>query len=119
MAKNSNPNKEEVWRRRDEIAARARAGDLRLPEAVRDLRDALGLSRAEFSRKVLAGRISPRQLASIEKGHGNPSARTLTTICLAFGFQLGYVPRKITPLAYFAGVPDAWRRKPSAETRDL
>ncbi len=76
--------------RRDEIARRAVAGELRLPEAVRDLRVALGLTQAEFADKFGLTRM---QLIDLEKGRANPTQETLARIGKPFGFVLGFVPK--------------------------
>lgn len=54
------------------MADRARAGDLRLPAAVRDMRTALGLSRDVFARVL---KLTRRQLTEIERGNP-PRVRT-------------------------------------------
>ena len=89
MAKFRKPSPEEIRRRRARLADRARAGDLPLPGAVRDMRMALGLSQDVFARML---KLTRRQLAEIERGKANPTAETLERIGKVFGFTLGYVP---------------------------
>ncbi len=70
------------------------AGTLELSETVRRLRRITGLTQAEFAARV-AG-ISPRVLAQIERGEGNPRLDTLRKIGRAFGLDIGFVrkPRR-------------------------
>jgi len=83
------PTSEEIRQRRARLADRARAGDLRLPGAIRDMRTALGLSQDVFARML---KLTRRQLAEIERGKANPTAETLERIGRVFGFTLGFVP---------------------------
>ncbi|GGI25679.1 MULTISPECIES: helix-turn-helix domain-containing protein [Bradyrhizobium] len=89
MARWRKPTKEEIRDRRAAIAAKARAGTLRLPEAVAEMRQALGLTQIEFARLF---KLTPRQVADIERGAANPTAQTLDKIGRAFGFQIGFIP---------------------------
>jgi transcriptional regulator with XRE-family HTH domain len=82
--------REEKLARREEIARRAAAGDLRLPDAIRDIRQALGLTQAQFAERFGLTRI---QLIDLEKGRANPTHETLTRIAKPFGFVVGFVPR--------------------------
>lgn len=77
--------------RRTEISRRAADGDLKLPEAIRDLRKALGLSQEEFGSRFS---LSRRQVSELETGKGNPTLRTLRRICGIFGLEVGFVPRR-------------------------
>lgn len=86
------PTKEEIRDRRAAVAAKARAGELRLPHAVAEMRHALGLSQPEFAKLF---KLTTRQVAEIERGAANPTSETLQKIGRAFGFQIGFVP--ITP----------------------
>ncbi|MDA9489024.1 putative transcriptional regulator [Bradyrhizobium sp. USDA 3311] len=88
------PTKEEIRNRRAAISAKARAGELRLPDAVAEMRYALGLSQPEFAKLF---KLTTRQIAEIERGVANPTSQTLQKIGRAFGFQIGFVP--ITPIA--------------------
>ncbi len=83
------PTKEEIRARRTEIAAKARAGTLRLPHAVAEMRHAVGLPQPEFAKLF---KLTTRQIADIERGVANPTAATLLKIGRAFGFQIGFVP---------------------------
>lgn len=86
------PTKEEIRDRRAAVSAKARAGELRLPHAVAEMRHALGLSQPEFAKLF---KLTTRQVAEIERGVANPTSETLQKIGRAFGFQIGFVP--ITP----------------------
>lgn len=82
--------REEKLARREAIALRAASGDLRLPGAVRDLREALGLTQAEFAARFGLTRL---QVIALEKGEANPTRETLERIARPFGFTLGFVPQ--------------------------
>lgn len=75
---------------RTELADKAAAGALRLPDAIREIRRALGLTQAQF-----AGRFgfTRQQVIDLELGRGNPTLDTLQRIAAPFGFQLGFVPQ--------------------------
>lgn len=83
--------KDEIRNRREEIALRARSGDLALPEAVKDMREALGMTQAVFAKHF---GLTRGALSKIENGKANPSLETLTKICKPFGFRVGFVPVK-------------------------
>lgn len=89
MSRWRKPTKEEIRARRTQIAAKARAGTLRLPHAVAEMRHAVGLTQPEFAKLF---KLTTRQVADIERGVANPTAETLLKIGRAFGFQIGFVP---------------------------
>ncbi|MGV2085496.1 MULTISPECIES: helix-turn-helix domain-containing protein [unclassified Rhizobium] len=60
MARWRKPTKEEVLQNRRTLAERARAGDLRLPGAVAEIRKGIGMTQEEFA-KALG--LSRRQIA--------------------------------------------------------
>lgn len=82
--------REEKQARREKIAERAALGLLRLPEGIRDMREALGMTQAEFAEKF---GLTRTQLINLEKGRANPTQETLARIGKPFGFVLGFVPR--------------------------
>ena len=86
--------REEKLERREGIAQQAASGTLRLPDAVRDIRNALGLTQAEFGEKFGLTRM---QVIALEKGKANPTQETLERIGKPFGFVVGFVPRPHTP----------------------
>jgi putative transcriptional regulator len=83
-------SKDEIRVRRADISARARAGKLSLPSAIREIRHALGLNQEEFAKLF---RLTLRQVKELERGVANPTAETLNRIAKVFGFNLGFVPR--------------------------
>jgi len=93
MSRWRKPTKEEIRDRRAAVAAKARSGQLRLPDAVAEMRHALGLTQPEFAKLF---RLTTRQVADIERGVANPTSETLQKIGRAFGFQVGFVPTKST-----------------------
>lgn len=91
MARWKKPTKEEVLENRRTLAERARTGDLRLPEAVADIRKGFGMTQEEFA-KALS--LTRRQIAEIEAGTANPTLETLKKIGRLFGFDVGFVARQ-------------------------
>ncbi|MEW9539547.1 helix-turn-helix transcriptional regulator [Agrobacterium radiobacter] len=90
MARWKKPTKEEILENRRTLAERARTGDLRLPEAVVEIRKGLGLTQDEFA-KTLS--LTRRQVAEIEAGTANPTLETLGKIGRLFGFTVGFIPK--------------------------
>lgn len=91
MARWKKPTREEILENRRTLAERARTGDLRLPEAVADIRKGFGMTQEEFA-KTLA--LTRRQVAEIESGTANPTLETLEKIGRLFGFRVGFVARE-------------------------
>ncbi|TQX83439.1 MULTISPECIES: helix-turn-helix transcriptional regulator [unclassified Rhizobium] len=90
MARWREPTKEEVLQNRRTLAERARAGDLRLPGAVAEIRKGIGMTQEEFAKAL---ELSRRQIAELEAGTANPTLETLKKIGRAFGFGVGFTPR--------------------------
>lgn len=90
MARWRKPTNEEILENRRTLAERARKGDLRLPEAVVEIRRGLGLTQDEFA-KTLS--LTRRQVAEIEAGAANPTLETLMKIGRLFGFAVGFIPK--------------------------
>lgn len=74
--------------RREDVRNRAAAGELRFPEAIRDIRHSLGLSQIDFASRF---GLTRRQLIELEKGKANPTLETLEKIGRVFGFTVGFV----------------------------
>ena len=83
--------REERLARREELAKAAREGRLALPSAIRQCREALGLTQQEFATRFGLTRL---QVSHLETGRSNPTQDTLLKIGTPFGFMLGFVPRK-------------------------
>ncbi|MBB4321549.1 DNA-binding XRE family transcriptional regulator [Agrobacterium tumefaciens] len=90
MARWRKPTKDEILENRRTLAERARTGDLRLPEAVVEIRRGLGLTQDEFA-KTLS--LTRRQVAEMEAGTANPTLETLGKIGRLFGFTVGFIPK--------------------------
>jgi transcriptional regulator with XRE-family HTH domain len=90
------PTNEETRERRRALSECARAGNLRLPHAIVDMRHALGLSQTSFAKLF---KMTTRQIAEIERGEANPTADTMNKIGRAFGFQIGFVLQEDHSLA--------------------
>lgn len=74
--------------RRDEVARKAEAGELILPEGVREMRRALGMTQARFA---TAFGLTREQVIALEKGRANPTLDTLNRIGRPFGFRAGFI----------------------------
>ncbi|OIQ86462.1 helix-turn-helix protein [mine drainage metagenome] len=111
MPKKRALSRDEKLDRRDEIARRAATGTLRLPEAIRDIRDALGMTQTEFADKF---GLTRTQLIDLEKGRANPTHETLARIGKPFGFVLGFVPR--TPSGEVSELRDTDRMPPRGQS---
>lgn len=83
-------SQQEKLERRDAVAKRAASGSLCLPGAIRDIRNSLGLTQADFGKKFGLTRL---QVIALEKGTANPTQETLERISRPFGFVIGFVPR--------------------------
>jgi putative transcriptional regulator len=81
-------SRDEKLARRAAVRDRAAAGDLRFPEAIRDIRNSLGLTQAEFASRFGLTRL---QVIALEKGKANPTLETLQKIGRVFGFTVGFV----------------------------
>lgn len=90
MARWKKPSKEAILENRRALAERARAGDLRLPGAVVEIRKGIGLTQEEFANMLS---LTRRQVAEMEAGTANPTLETLDRIARLFGLSVGLVPR--------------------------
>ncbi|WP_018901449.1 helix-turn-helix transcriptional regulator [Rhizobium sp. 2MFCol3.1] len=90
MARWKKPTKDEILDHRRTLAERARTGNLRVPQAVADIRKGFGMTREEFARALSLR----RQVAEIEAGTANPTLETLEKIGRLFGFGLGFIPKQ-------------------------
>lgn len=90
MARWKKPTKDDILENRRTLAERARTGDLRLPDAVVEIRKGFGMTQEEFA-KTLS--LTRRQVAEIEAGTANPTLETLEKIGRLFGFRVGFVAK--------------------------
>jgi transcriptional regulator with XRE-family HTH domain len=70
-------------------------GTVDIREATWTMRKIIGLTQAEYAKKV--AKISPRILSEFERGIGNPTIDTLDKIGKPFGLRVSFLP------------PEAWR----------
>lgn len=90
MARWRKPSKEESQELRRRLAEKARAGRLRFPSAVVEIRRSFGMTQEEFGRVV---GLTKRKVAEIEAGAANPTMDTIEKIGRLFGFAVGFVPK--------------------------
>lgn len=81
-------SKQEISSRRLELHRKACDGELVLPAAVREMRNAIGMTQADFARHFS---LTRKQVIELENGKSNPTVETLIKVCLPFGFQVGFV----------------------------
>jgi DNA-binding XRE family transcriptional regulator len=90
MARWKKPTKDEILENRRTLSQRARTGDLKLPEAVADIRKGFGMTQEEFAKMLT---LTRRQVAELEAGSANPTLETLEKIGRLFGFRVGFVAK--------------------------
>mgnify|MGYP000361955528 CR=1 FL=1 len=90
MSRWKKPTKEETRVLRRGLAAKAAAGELRLPGAVAEIRYSLGMTQDQLAQ---ATGLTKRQVAEIETGKANPTLETMEKIGRLFGFTVGLVPK--------------------------
>lgn len=73
---------------RQALTSQLPASDLPIGEVIRNMRLSIKRSQSEYAR--LCG-VSPRQLAAIETGAGNPTLQTLRALLLPFACDIGVV----------------------------
>ncbi|WIO75382.1 helix-turn-helix transcriptional regulator [Porticoccaceae bacterium LTM1] len=78
---------------KEQLKADIEAGNLTLGEAIKRMRRIVGMNQKDYASKVIG--ISPRILMDIERGRGNPTIETLNKIGRPFGFEVGFVPKKL------------------------
>lgn len=73
---------------RSEIAAKIPESDLPIGEMIRSMRISIKRSQSEYASLC---KVSPRVLAEIEAGGGNPTQKTLQALLLPFACDIGVV----------------------------
>ncbi|MDE0479015.1 MAG: helix-turn-helix transcriptional regulator [Gammaproteobacteria bacterium] len=89
MAKRS---QEDSARAKRELIEAIENHELSLGEAVRRMRKISGMNQKSYAERIIG--ISPRILAEIERGEGNPTLETLNKIGRPFGYAVGFVPER-------------------------
>jgi len=59
-----------------------------LPAAFKEMRNAIGMTQADFAYHF---GLTRKQVIALESGKGNPTLETLTKFCRPFGFRVGFV----------------------------
>ncbi len=88
MANWKKPTAEEISDNRKRLRERADNGDLKLPEAVLEIRKTFGFTQEKLA--TFTG-VTKRQISEIETGKANPTVETLNKIGKLFGFSVGFV----------------------------
>ena len=94
MPKTKTMTKDEILEQRHRVSDRAQSGELRLPNAVYELRRSIGVSQEKFA--SIFG-MNRQQISDIENGKANPTLETLNKIGKTFGLVVGFVPVKKGP----------------------
>ena len=87
----------EIMEQKEKLYSDLAGGAVDIREATRRMRKIIGLTQAEYAKKV--AKISPRILSEFERGTGNPTIDTLEKIGKPFGLKVSFLP------------PEAWRIK--------
>ena len=82
------PTPDEIRERRRKLHGDIESGGLHAAEAVRRMRDALGMTQARFGQVF---KLTARQVWEMEAGRANPTLETLNRIGKPFGFQAGFI----------------------------
>jgi len=90
----SKPDREQQRVARLALAEAAQRGELRLPDAIREMRKALGLNQEQFGQML---KLTRRQVSELENGEGDPKLSTLSRIGRVFGMTIGFVPKGSAP----------------------
>ena len=86
---------QEMTAMKEKLYSDLAAGTIDIRDATRNMRKIIGMTQAEYARKVV--KISPRILSDFERGVGNPTLDTLERIGRPFGLKVSFLP------------PEAWR----------
>jgi DNA-binding XRE family transcriptional regulator len=88
MPRRSRPTRDEQNALRRAFYERIDGADMTIPEAMKAMREMTGLTQAQFA----AHRgVSRRVIQHIERGTGNPTVGSLSSIVKLFGLQVGLV----------------------------
>lgn len=82
----------ETRKMKDELYKDLARGAVEIREATRRMRKIIGLTQADYAKKV--AKISPRILSEFERGTGNPTIDTLEKIGKPFGLKVSFLPPK-------------------------
>lgn len=85
-------SKTEIRKMKDELYSDLARGTVDIREATRRMRKIIGLTQADYAKKV--AKISPRILSEFERGTGNPTIDTLEKIGKPFGLTISFLPPK-------------------------
>jgi len=85
------PDRDQQRAARLALVEAAQHGELRLPEAIREMRKALGLNQEQFGKML---KLTRRQVSELENADGDPKLSTLNRIGRVFGMAIGYVPKR-------------------------
>lgn len=91
MPKLRRPTREATREARRLIVERAGRGEVQWPDAIREIRSALGMTQEEFGRLF---NLTRRQISEMENGSANPTLDTMSRIGRPLGLTVGFVPER-------------------------
>lgn len=83
---------EDIRKEKEALYAEISQGLLTIGQATRRMRKIVGLTQADYARKVL--KVYPRVLMEIERDRGNPTLETLEKIARPFGLKVGFTTKQ-------------------------
>ncbi|PCK09223.1 MAG: hypothetical protein COA42_05035 [Alteromonadaceae bacterium] len=83
------PQQAQYLQARDALFEQINKGELSLGDAVKGMREVLGMTQTEFGEKI--ANISRKAVSQIENGQGDPKLSTLNSCCQAFGMEVGFI----------------------------
>ena len=83
------PSHQDYVLARTTLIERISDGELSIGEALRGMREVLGMTQSEYGLKV--AKVSRKVLSQIENNKGDPKLSTLNACCKAFGLKVGFI----------------------------
>ena len=86
------PSPQEMAKMKEELYLDLNKGNLGIREATRKMRKILGMTQKEYAKRI--ANVSPRIIAELENGLGNPTLATLEKIASPLGLSVNFLPPK-------------------------
>ncbi|MCP8900620.1 helix-turn-helix domain-containing protein [Gilvimarinus xylanilyticus] len=87
------PEQESFIQGRNALLERINHGDISIGEAIRTMRELLGMTQTEYGDKV--AKVSRKALSQLENNQGDPRLSTINRCCKAFGLEAGLVQKRL------------------------